>query len=70
MLSVANNAGSWFQVWWHVVGFCLIFLSLAVLVARQLYMKKKGDKFTAKQDLGFKITAFLVMLSACLLSIL
>ncbi len=67
---LVSNAEIWFSIPYHIVGFIMIFLSLGILLFRKVYYKKHTETYNAKIDITFKVSALLVMLIACLLSIL
>ena len=65
-----SNASIWFSIPQHIAGFVLIFVSLGILIFRKLYLNKNEEKYTAKIDITFKVSALIVMLIACILSVL
>lgn len=69
-LGIAENAINWFQAWYHILGFVLVFVSLGILLVRKLILKLKKQNYTAKTDITLKASAFFVMLIACILAIL
>ena len=65
-----SSASIWFSIPQHIAGFVLIFVSLGLLLIRKLYYNKNKEKYNAKIDITFKVSALIVMLIACILSVL
>lgn len=70
LLSIATNISEWFQVWYHIVSFVLIFCAIGILVVRQYLIKKKGDSYSMKLDITLKASALLVMLIASIVAVI